>query len=148
MKGQAKRKLADAIPHEAIVAIVGNKSRTWYPDLAHIDRLVRALLEAEAHIRVFGLFPFDRCVEEACWSYGALPEVWVDLPTEQRLRLTTRDEVMLDGVEIVVAFPREGEDLDSADPMVVTALELDIPVLVVHRKDPFALITLDNYIYS
>lgn len=143
---QALQKATELLSPRSIVAILGPSGRTWYVDEPLIHEVVLWLLEIGVLIRIGGVLPFDALVERAMASQGIEPECCG--PQEPRARLGhERDTDMLLGVDLVVAFPMEGRDVLSADPLIEWALLSNLPVLAIYREK-WVWYTSENYVYT
>lgn len=140
----AVQRATEILSRPAVVAILGAPSRTWFVDIPQIYETVWWLLECDALIRIGGKLPFDSYVECAVFEQGQDLERYGPVELEARLKLEERDAGMLEGCDLVVAFPTEDKDVISADPLVYYALTQEIPVLAVYRSH-FAWYTSENY---
>lgn len=129
------------------VAVLGSASRTWYQDLDTIAEIVELLGSYDVTLQVAGKLPFDRYVEDCAAFCGVATECTGPTDLESRLRLVTREDYVLDGCCCVVAFPRDKEAPESADPLVEVAVLAGLPVLVVGRKD-LTWLTPGNTVYT
>lgn len=130
------------------VAVIGNISRTWYIDRAILAEVVLWLLEAGAKLRIMGKLPFDALVEIAAEEEGYGVECTGPLDAAERLRQRDRDgDEVLQDIGFVVAFPREGCDVLSADPIIEIALLNGLSVLAVYRTK-WVWFTAGNYVYA
>lgn len=122
------------------IAIVGCAARTCYRDTED----VRAALEtlgflsgAELEVIHAQQLPFDDHVEKACAAIGLVPiRCWAPMNRADRGYVAyERPVAMLEDVGLLLAFPREDDDVTSADMLVVlAAIEAGIPILVVRRE--------------
>jgi hypothetical protein len=134
------------------VAVLGCPARTWYVDRARVAEITWWLLEEHAVIRIGGKLPFDPLVEAAAeeWDEGAdtlFVTCFGPEDIDERLQLTDIDPAILEGIDFVVAFPVEGRDVLSADPLVEYALLSKLPVLAVYR-DTMRWFTVENYVFG
>jgi hypothetical protein len=136
------------------VAVLGCPARTWYVDRARVAEITWWLLEENAVVRIGGKLPFDPLVEAAAVEYAdseplaaLLLTCFGPVDTEERLHLDEIDPRILEGADLVVAFPVEGRDVLSADPLVEYALLSRLPVLAVYR-DTMRWFTVENYVFG
>lgn len=131
---------------ECNVAVLGCPARTWYVDRAKVAEIVWWLLEEGASLRIGGKLPFDPLVEDAVQEARDALSLTCFGPrtVEERLRLDEIDPAILEGADFVVAFPVEGRDVLSADPLVEYALLSRLPVLAVYRET-MRWFTVENY---
>lgn len=130
------------------VVLLGPADRTWYVDIGQINEIVEYLTAFGARIRIAGKLPFDHCVEHAALLAGADIECNGPLLLVDRLKLAARSEWLLEGADLVVAFPSAEGPVTNADPIVETALMIEIPVLAVYRNEEVAWVTAENYCYA
>lgn len=131
------------------VALLGCPARTWYVDQARVAEIVWWLLEEHAVVRIGTRLPFAPLVETAAAEYGdeLLVTRFGPPGIEERLRLDETDPAILEGADLVVAFPVEGRDVLSADPLVEYALLSRLPVLAVYRET-MRWFTVENYSFG
>lgn len=131
------------------VAVLGCPARTWYIDRARVAEIVWWLLEENAALRIGGKLPFDPLVEVAVQEVrdAFSLECLGPLTVQERLKLEEIDPAILEGADFVVAFPVEGRDVLSADPLIEYALLSRIPVLAVYRE-ALRWFTVDNYTFG
>lgn len=119
-----------------IVVVVGDRSRTWYVDHYAVGEVLAciAATRPDAVVRHAGKLPFDDVVEHAAEVMGLAQELWGPEDRTSRLEPYERNTAMLDGAALLVAFPVEDRDPETADPMVIAvAEELGVPRLDVRR---------------
>lgn len=131
------------------IAVLGCPARTWYVDRATIAEITWWLLEEGAMLRIGGKLPFDPLVEAAVAEadYPLSLTCYGPCDPEERLHLDEIDPRILEGADFVVAFPVEGRDVLSADPLIEYALLSRLPVLAVYREH-MRWFTVENYAFG
>lgn len=121
-----------------LIAMLGDRSRTWFVDHEQIQELFALLGAVREDIVLVhaGKFPFDplvdRFAEEAGICSGLVgPRDW-----HLRLEGYERPMAVLDGAVLLVVFAPEQTEAALVDPLVCEALESGTPVLTIYRESP------------
>lgn len=118
-----------------LVAVLGDRDRTWFDDHDILKELLKLLVEARDDTILVhaGKYPFDMLVERFAPELGIPSGIIGPKQWELRLSDYERPLEVLDEVSLLLVFASETKTPENVDPLVPIAKELGIPVLVVWR---------------
>jgi len=125
-------------PGTPLVAFTGATCRTWYADRDLLFDVMEIIHETTPFVWVTdGVLPFEHLVEEVAVRMNIegyrYRDVYLLKPKEKEVPFEEISCQALDGVSLLVVFPREKEPSKGLSPIVSRAMDVGMPVVALSR---------------